>query len=79
MNLMPQIEHCLREWESGTHVPVSLDGAVDGSRYRIHMANAVSWQGLNREATTRIREHLSGKLLWVPDGLVNLSNTNTPS
>jgi hypothetical protein len=61
-----QIEHCLREWETGKCVLVNLDEATDGSRYRTHMNNATSWQGLNREATTKIREHLSKKLLWVP-------------
>jgi hypothetical protein len=58
-----QIEHCIREWESGKRVLVNLDEATDGPRYHTHMANATSWQGLNRETTTQIREHLSKKLL----------------
>jgi hypothetical protein len=58
-----QIEHCLREWESGKHVPVNLDETTDGFRFHAHTANTASWQGLNRDATTRIREHLSKKLL----------------
>jgi hypothetical protein len=61
-----QMEHCLREWETGKCVSVNLDETTDGSRYRTHMTNATSWQGLNHEATTKIREHLSKKLLWVP-------------
>lgn len=67
---LAQIEHCLREWQSGKRVPANLDEATDGLRYRTHMANAVSWQGLNRTATTRIREHLSKKLLWVPTNML---------
>ena len=62
-----QIEHCLHEWESGIHVPTNLDETVDGPRYRNHMSNAVAWKNLNDNATTRVLEHISSKLSWVPN------------
>lgn len=61
-----QIEHCLREWESGIQIQVNLDETADTPRYRTHMANAVTWKNLNENKTTQIRQHLSGRLLWVP-------------
>jgi hypothetical protein len=60
-----QIEHCLHEWESGVFVPTNLDETVDGPRYRNHLANAITWKNLNKDATTRILEHISCKLLYV--------------
>lgn len=60
-----QIEHCLREWESGVQSQVNLDENVDATRYRTHISNAVEWEHLNEEKTTLVRKHISTKLLWV--------------
>jgi len=57
-----QIEHCLREWESGSQIQVSLDETVDTPRYRTHLANATTWKHLNEDKTTQILEHLSNRL-----------------
>ena len=61
-----QIEHCLREWESGTQLQVNLDETADTPRYRTHLANAIAWEDLDKTKTTLIRKHLSERLLWVP-------------
>jgi len=65
-----QIEHCLREWESGLQVQISLDENIDAPRYRTHLANAISWRNLNKRMTDLICKHISGKLLLVPSEFV---------
>lgn len=62
---LTQIEHCLREWESGTRLQANLDETTDTPRYRTHMANAVAWECLDKEKTTLVRQHLSGRLMRV--------------
>ena len=38
----------------------------DTPRHRTPVANTVAWKCLNQDKTTRIPQHLSCKLLWVP-------------
>nr|GAT60584.1 predicted protein [Mycena chlorophos] len=50
------LEHCLKEWQTGSHVPAKFAEKDVRSSYRTHLADITRWTELDAEKTLKLRQ-----------------------